>query len=310
MTKQEFYLISTDATQRLHAIVWEPDNAPIAVLQIVHGMVEYIDRYDAFARFLVEQGYAVIGHDHLGHGLSAENKDNFGHFSDNEGAETLVQDIYLLTQEGKRRFPNCPHLIMGHSMGSFFTRKYLTEYSHKIDGAIIMGTGYVPAYVARFGKAVAGLIGWIKGKRYHSDLVTKLFMHGNETPFKEEGKFGWLSRSKSNQATYAADPLCNFTFTVGAYCDFFDCMIALDRKKNFDNIRKDLPVLLVAGSDDPVGGGKAALSVERDLQAIGLTDTELHIYPDARHEILNEDEREQVYADILNWLNRVIQSKK
>lgn len=305
MKKQEFYLTSADAAQRLHAIVWEPEEAPHAVLQIVHGMVEYVDRYDSFARFLTSRGYAVIGHDHLGHGLSARTSDDFGHFSDHNGAETLVQDILQLTQEGKRRFPDCPHLIMGHSMGSFFTRRYLAEYSNEVDGAIIMGTGYVPACVARFGKIVAGTVSLLHGRRYHSDFVTKMFMRGNEEPFKDEGKFGWLSRSKTNQEAYAADPLCTFTFTVGAYCDFFDCMTDLAHKKHFDSIRKDLPVLIVAGEFDPVGGRKAAEAVERDFLRLGLTDTELHIYPDARHEILNEDEPEQVYADILNWLNRV-----
>lgn len=305
MQKQNFYLNSTDGSQRLHGIVWQPDDTPKAVLQIVHGMVEHIDRYDAFARFLTENGYAVIGHDHLGHGLSAAKANDFGYFTDKNAKDTLVSDILQLTKEGKKRFPDCPHLIMGHSMGSFFTRRYLAEYSREVDGVIIMGTGYVSASVARFGKAVAQTIALFHGRRYHSNFMTKLFMYGNEHPFSAEGKYGWLSRSKKNQEIYAADPLCRFTFSVGAYADFFDCMIDLAEKKHFENIRKDLPVLFVAGADDPVGGGKAADSVEKDFRALGLTDIEKHIYPNVRHEILNEDQPEQAYADILQWLDRV-----
>lgn len=305
MQKQHFYLPSTDGVQRLHAIVWQPDEAPKAVLQIVHGMVEHIDRYDAFARFLTEHGYAVIGHDHLGHGLSAATTDDLGYFTDKNGKDTLVGDILQLTKEGKKRFPDCPHLIMGHSMGSFFTRRYLAEYSREIDGIIIMGTGYVSTFTARFGRAVARLIAFFRGRRYHSKLMTALFMHDNQYPFRAEGQYGWLSRSKKNQAIYAADPLCRFDFSVGAYIDFFDCMIDLAAKLHFATIRKDLPVLFVAGADDPVGGGKAADSVEKDFRSLGINDIEKHIYPNLRHEILNEDEAEQVYSDILNWLNRV-----
>lgn len=306
MKKTGLYLPSSDAVHQIHVILWEPDSAPKAVLQIVHGMVEHIDRYDHFARFLVDAGYAVLGHDHLGHGKSVRNESEFGHFTDKNGAACLVADILRVTREGKQLFPDCPHLIMGHSMGSFFTRRYLADYSQCVDGAIIMGTGYVSAFVARFGKAVASLIALCRGRNYHSALMTKLFMHGNESPFSSEGKYGWLSRDKANQAVYEADPLCRFSFTVGAYADFFDCMIDLAHKKHFERIRKDLPVLFVTGADDPVGGGKAATAVERDFRKLGLTDLEKHVYLGLRHEILNEAERDTVYMDILRWMDRVV----
>lgn len=307
MRKQEFYLVSANPSQKLHTILWEPEEKPVAVVQLVHGMMEYIDRYDEFAQFLTLHQFAVIGHDHLGHGYTAQNEADRCFFADENGEKAIVEDMMTITREAHQRFAGLPVFIVGHSMGSFFLRNYLTRYSAEVNGAIIMGTGYVSKWVARFGKCIAAVATFFHSNRYHSQVLTAIFMYGNEKPFRSEGKLGWLSKSKKNQAWYAATPLCNYTFTVGAYDDFFDCMVALDEHRNFESIRRTLPVLILAGEDDPVGGRKASDAVKKDLLALGLTDVEEHIYEGFRHEILHEDEPAQVYADILSWLNRHIQ---
>lgn len=253
--KEEYYVESDEKGQKLHCVVWQPESGQVkAVLQIVHGMVEYVERYEEFACFLAERGYGVIGHDHLGHGKTAATKEELGYFAEKDGDKHVIADMYRITCAGKERWPGVPLVIMGHSMGSFFTRKYLTRYSRKVDGAIIMGTGFMGLPLVAFGKLIAGLICRVKGSRYRSRLLYRLTLGGNNKRIKElRTENDWLSNNTESVDAYNQDPFCTFIFTAGAYRDFFAVLTELAAKKNFGRMNRELPVFFVAGEEDPVG---------------------------------------------------------
>lgn len=304
MNKQEISILSADNKTDLHVIIWEPDGDTNAVIQLVHGMAEYIDRYHEFAAYLTTKGFAVIGHDHLGHGQSVRKKEDLGFFSDG-GPDIIIEDMHSVTVEAKKRWAGKKLFLLGHSMGSFMARYYMTRYSEELDGIVIMGTGFIPAFLAGLGQKVSKAVILRKGKMYRSGLLTAMALGSNNKPFRpNRTEVDWLSRNDENVDKYVADPLCGFWFTAGAYLDFFSVMKKLADGENFDQIRKGLPVLIISGENDPVGGKAACPKVKASLDAIGMTDVEMKLYPDDRHEILNEIDRDNVYADIKNWFER------
>ncbi|MBR4768882.1 MAG: lysophospholipase [Lachnospiraceae bacterium] len=301
--REEIFLQSTDGETKLHGFVWKPDGEVKCVLQLVHGMVEYIARYDAFAEYLSENGIAVIGHDHLGHGQSVTGEDKLGYFAHEDGAGKLIEDMRLVTEEGKKRYPDVPHFILGHSMGSFLVRRYLSLYSEDVNGAIIMGTGFIPAPIAFVGKTVAKIDRKFKGEFHRSKTLTALALGSNNKPFEPaRTPVDWLSRNEENVDRYMADPLCGYLFTTSAFVDFFTFIGEDAKKKNVEAIRKDLPILITSGELDPVGGKKACESLYGQYLKAGLKNVRLKLYPEDRHEILNEVDRKTVYKDLKAWL--------
>lgn len=310
MRKEHFYINSVDAGHRIHVISWTPDEAPRMVLQLVHGMTEYVDRYDEFARFLCNHGIAVIGHDHPGHGYSAVDETTgrelpgcqLGYYSDGDGMEVVLGNMIRVTHLVGQRFHDVPNIILGHSMGSFFLRRYLTMYSREVHGAIIMGTGAQPALLLKAGRMLAEAVKALRGRHYRSNLLYNLSNGAYQKVFKGEGRNAWLSRNTESVAQYNANPLCNTGFTASAYADFFRCMVEVATQCDMDDIRKDLPVLIVSGSEDPVGGSKAARTVEKHLNKYNINNVSVLTYEGMRHEVLQETGREQVFSDILKWL--------
>ncbi len=308
--KEEFFLKSGDSGQMLHCIKWEPaDLQAKAVLQIVHGMVEYVERYDEFASYLAERGYAVIGHDHLGHGKTAASEEELGYFSEKDGDRHVIGDIYRLTCKARELWPDVPVYIMGHSMGSFFTRKYLTRCSRKVDGAVIMGTGYMGLPLVATGKCLAEIICRIKGSRYRSRLLYKMTLGGNNKRIPEHRtENDWLSQNEESVDAYCRDPFCTFIFTAGAYRDFFTVLVDLAKKKDFGNMNRELPILIVSGEEDPVGNyGKGVRACYKQFQSMGFHHVQMKLYPGDRHEILNELDRSIVFEDIKVWMDAAVE---
>ena len=302
MKKNEFSILSSDGKTPLHVILWEPEDPPCCVIQLVHGMAEYIDRYHDFAAYLATKGYAVIGHDHLGHGKSITKEEDLGFFVAKSEKPAVIEDMHRIFEEAGKRFPGLPHFILGHSMGSFMVRYYLTKYSAGLSGAVIMGTGFIPAPLAHFGKFLSGHLAKTKGDHYRSRFLTNLTLGSNNRKFApNRTEVDWLSRNTDNVDRYAADPLCGFPFTTGAYYYFFTVMEAIGRQENFDRIPKSLPLLIISGEEDPVGGKAACQKVKAVYDGIGMTDVTLKLYPRDRHEILNEVDRETVYKDLYDW---------
>jgi len=312
MKKEHLYLESTDAGKRIHVICWLPEGEPVKILQIVHGMVEYVDRYDNFAQFLCEKGFAVVGHDHPGHGFSAVDDTTFdnlpgcelGYYGDGDGKATVLANMWTVTQYAQQRFSDAPLYIMGHSMGSFYTRRYITLYGDALAGAIIMGTGFLPAWLLRMGVMLGNIVVALRGRHYRSKLLYSLSNGAYQKVFKDEGHNAWLSANRDNVARYNADPLCSVGFTCSAYRDFFRCMVEVATWKDIDFLPSNMPILIISGCDDPVGGSEAVEKLARGLAKRNKENITTKTYVGMRHEILNEIDRYQVYNDILNWLNK------
>lgn len=297
--RKEFYFPSKDGITQIHALEWIPEGEPKAVLQIAHGMVEHIERYDEFATYLAENGIYVTGHSHLGHGKSMVSKEKMGYFANPNGNECVVGDIHKLRELTQENCPNVPYFIMGHSMGSFLTRQYLGMHGEGLSGAIIMGTGEQPDAILFGGKLVCKVIAAFKGWEHRSDFVNGLVIGGFE---KEMGK-GWLSKNEENVKKYAEDPLSGFVFTLNAFYHMFNGMSKMNAQEKSGNFPKELPIFFVAGSEDPVGShGKGVETVYNRYVEMGAKNAKIKLYEGDRHEILNELDREVVYKDILGWI--------
>lgn len=311
MTPQHLYIDSADAGQVTHVVIYRPEGEPRAVLQMVHGMIEHIGRYDAFGQWLAARGIAVVGHDHPGHGLSAFDAEKgtlrpgaqFGHYADAHGTDVVLENMWRVTQQAQSEWPGVPLFIMGHSMGSFFTRRFITLHSDALAGAIIMGTGWHTAIETVPGLWLSRLIAVCCGRRGTSRVLTQLTNGGYDSAFPTEGHNAWLSVNPENVKAHNEDPLCQFEFSAGAFADFFRCMNDLAHRRDFNHIRRDLPILVTSGGDDPVGGKKAVKKVADELERTGLKDVTRKVYEGLRHEIIGETCREEVFADILKWIS-------
>ena len=303
MKKEEFRFRSSDGKTDIRALRFIPDGEVKAILQIAHGMVEFIDRYEDFASFLAQRGYLVTGNDHLGHGGSVENKDDWGYFGD-DGYEHVLQDMHELTRITKEFCPDKPYYLLGHSMGSFFARNYLAEYGNELDGAIIMGTGLEPAFKIKGGMMMCSLIALFKGWRYRSPFINNMAFGSYNKKFEPaRTRADWLSRDEKLVDWYVNEERCSFVFTLNGFYQMFRCILNLHNKEALNRIPKDLPILFVAGADDPVGtfGKEIEKSIET-LKDVGVKNIGYKLYPEDRHEILNELDKETVYEDLYRWL--------
>ena len=310
--KNEFRYASRDGVTEIHAIEWKPEGEVKAVLQICHGMVEYIDRYDAFAQYLCEQGIYVTGNDHLGHGQSVQSEEYYGYFNEKQGNQFVIGDIHKLREMTQQKYPDVPYFMLGHSMGSFLLRQYLTMYGKGLSGAIIMGTGDKGAFILDAGRALCRIIAAFKGWKYRSTFINQMGLGGYNRKF-EPGQTDkdWISSDPETCRKYIADPLCSFTFTVNAYYHMFGGMKVLAKKESIQKVPKELPVFFVAGADDPVGSfGKDVKRVYERYVSAGIQDVRIKLYEGDRHEILNETDRQQVYEYLYNWIIEILAKRK
>lgn len=302
----EFTFLSTDGKTQLHGMRWEPDGGSVrAVLQICHGVAEHIARYDAFARYLNGLGIAVVGHDHLGHGLSLPEGGTPVYFGAGNTWNTVVDDIYVLHQRIRLWYPDVPLCIMGHSMGSFLTRTYLIRYPGTVKAAVIMGTGWQPKAVIAGGMAVAKAVGAVVGENGTSDLVTNLaFGAYNKLFAPNRTSCDWLSADENNVDAYMADPLCGADATVGLFRQMLSGIRFNQKLSNLRQMDPRIPVLFVAGEKDPVGDcGNGVRRTYQEFRRAGVQDCTLKLYPGLRHEILNEKaQQQQIFEDIGQWL--------
>ena len=313
MIREEFRFLSKDATTKIHGVRWLPEDGVVhGVIQLVHGMQEHIMRYEELAEYLTGHGYLVVGHDHLGHGQSVRDAQHLGYFCKSRPSDVLVADMHQVTAMTKRSYPGLPYFIFGHSMGSYLLRKYLTVYSGDVDGAIICGTGCVPSGICYMGMAVCSLIAMFRGWHYRSRLVKKLTFgskaYANFCLDGGEPEKSWLSKDTDRVKKYYSDPLCNVDFTLNGFLGLYQTVSYDNQDKCVEQIRTDLPVFFISGSEDPVGdAGVGVKRVYRQYKKAGLTDVTIKLYEGDRHELINEPDRENVYADIWEWIaNRAV----
>lgn len=306
MRKEHFIYHSNDHVTKIHAIRWIPEGKVRAVLQISHGMVEFIDRYDEFAAYLAERGILVTGNDHLGHGSSVRSEEHYGYFADVDGNKTLLRDIHRLRRLTQEKYPDVPYFLLGHSMGSFLARQYLCVYGEGLAGAVIMGTGYQPRIATQFGMLLTSTMAKFLGWNYRSALVDAMAFGGYNRKFGKPNGKAWLSRNEENVNTYMKEKLCNFRFTLNGYYNLFYSIYTLSFENYLDRMPRSLPVLFVSGDDDPVGQfGKGVIKVYRQFLRMGMTEVKCKLYPQDRHEILNEIDRDAVYEDIYYWMTEI-----
>ncbi len=305
MKKEHLKYLSNDGVTQIHAIRWEPEGEIRAILQISHGMVEFIDRYHEFAAYLVEQGIMVVGNDHLGHGDSVQSASHYGFFAKENGNRTLLRDIHKLRMLTQKNNPGVPYFLMGHSMGSFLARQYLCLHGEGLAGAIIMGTGYQPRIATQAGMFLTKTLAAWKGWEYRSTFIDRLAMGSYHKKFAAEGEKAWLSRNAENVKQYMEEQYCSFIFTLNGYYNLFYSIYTLSHRDYLEKMPRKLPVFFVAGEEDPVGKfGKGVKKVCEEFRAIGMEDVSCKLYAGDRHEILNEVDRECVYEDIANWIEK------
>lgn len=303
---REIKFPSSDGKNTIHAELFIPSDKNIsAVVQISHGMMDYIGRYKGMAEAFCSAGIALCGHDHLGHGDSVQSPEDYGFFASKNGYDYVIRDVKGMNDLIRKEFPGLPVILLGHSMGSFIARLYANEYDDSIDGLIIHGTaGPNPATGA--GLLLVKLLRAIKGERYRSKFVCSLADGGYNKGFDpSEGAGAWLTRDPGMVADRVGNPKNDFIFTLAGYEDLFNFLGNCNNEAWFRAFPKDLPTLVVSGENDPVGGfGKGVRYVYDGLKKNGAK-VELKLYPEARHELFNETNREEVFSDLITWLGGV-----
>ncbi|MBO4733977.1 MAG: lysophospholipase [Clostridia bacterium] len=296
----EKQVLSSDGVHTLKGIVYLPTGAPQGIFHLVHGMTEYIGRYEALLSLIATAGYVACGFDNLGHGKTAS-EDERGFIAEKDGYRLLVEDVKLFGDAVKQDYPDLPYFLMGHSMGSFIVRLTAEKYGNDIDKLIICGTGG-PNPAAGAGLFLCRLLALFKGKRAYSDFIENMAFGTYNKKFPGGGKYEWLTKDDAIKAAYAADPLCTFRFTLSALYDLVKLNSLCNKPRWFKNMRRDLPILLISGKDDPVGNyGKGVNAVYEKLKKNGCN-ADIHLYENCRHEIHNDTCREQSAQDILKFI--------
>ena len=305
MKTREFRFPSATGTGEIFAEVYLPEGPAEAVLVIHHGMAEHQKRYRPFLEFLTEHGVCCYMHDMANHGASNRDMAETGWFGEKDGWKGLVTDFRTVIQRAGAENPGLPLFVMGHSMGSFICRAYCSAYPEDpCAGAIFMGTGG-PNPAAGAGKAMASLIGALRGKKHKSELLNKMAFGSYNQRFEGRTAFDWLTRDREIVDRYIADPYCGFLFTVQGMHDLVSVNALVNQPDWAEKVAKKLPILLTSGEEDPVGGyGQGVRQVAEMLKKTGHDAVTLHLYPGCRHEILNETNREDVMRDLLDWLRK------
>jgi len=290
----------------IHALKWLPVSEEIrSVLIINHGMAEHIARYDAFAKHMTGLGFAVYGEDHRGHGRTAGIEENLGFFADEDGWMKVIGDIRSLHLLAADEQKGLPVFMLGHSMGSFLTRHYLSLYGSELSGVVISGTGMQSPLLLNVARTIALMESAVKGKRHRSKILDNLSFGSYNKPFQsgEATGFEWLSTDTAEVRKYVDDPYCGFICTSGFYADLLRGLLIIGNKRCFSSTPARLPILLISGKDDPVGDfGKSVEAVSNLYKSCGVKDLTLKLMEGMRHECLNELDRNKCYGEISEWL--------
>lgn len=307
-TFKDFYFNSSTGKNKIHARMCVPDTEPRAIVQIIHGIAEYIDRYDEFMSFLADNGIIAVGTDHLGHGKSIESEEQTGFFAYENGWDYAVRDEEVLRLAMHENYPELPIIVFGHSMGSFMARTLLIRYPDAFNAAIISGTGNQGSALVNGGLFMGNLVTGLKGAHHYSKFLNNLaFGSYNKIYENPKTEYDWLSRDEANVQKYIDDPLCGFIPSCSLFRDMMTGVKFITNKKNLTAMNKDMPVYFMSGDMDPVGEcGKGVQKAYNNFLEAGMKDVSIKLYPGGRHEMLNEINKDEVYSDILTWLGSKI----
>jgi len=308
MLEEQVWLKIDDGTEIfLHK--WFGEGKPRAILQILHGMAEHSGRYKPFAQFLVEKGIWVYGHDHRGHGETGKRANILGYFADQDGFEKVTEDAYQITNHIKEEYCNVPLILFGHSMGSFIARRYIQKYPNSVSSVILSGTGGNPGIIGKIGKWLAKREMKKVGAMSPSPFMDRMIFGSYNKGIEEaKNKFAWLSRDEKEVEKYLQDPLCGFVCTSGFFYDLLSGLEKICDPKEMSRVNKDIHLLFISGDRDPVGAYSIGVKKTiHDFEKHGIKNINMIFYPEGRHEMLNEINRQEVYNDIWNWIERELE---
>lgn len=298
---------SSDGIHILNTEIYAPKNEPRLVLQISHGMIDYVGRYEALADYLAERGIVVAGADHLGHGETVRDSKEYGYFAKKDGYKYVVDDLYAVNDMLHKRYEGLPVVMLGHSMGSFMARLYAVKYPDTISGIVIHGTGGKNPLLGA-GKALVKILNLFYGEHHRSSLLRSMAFGSYNSKFpKEEGCNAWLTRDISRVSDRMENPKTSFDFSVSAYYDLFSALGECNKRSWYASYPKSLPTLIMSGTMDPVGNyGEGVRQVYGGLIEAGVEDLDIRMYEDARHELFNEINREECFSDLYEWLTGLL----
>ncbi|EGT3796320.1 alpha/beta hydrolase [Clostridioides difficile] len=294
----------------IYTYKWEDENIkkPKAVIQIAHGMAETAQRYETFAKVLTKNGYIVYINDHRGHGKTAKIIENVGHLAEKEGFRCLVEDMYTLTNIIKKENEDLPIYLFGHSMGSFASQRYIMDYSNNLAGLILCGSNGKQGIILNLAHLIINREIKKYGRRSKSNKINNLIFGGEIIRRNEKTKFDWLSRDKEQVEKYINDPFCGVVCSCGFFYDLVQGLKEIEDKENLKKVPLDIPIYIISGDKDPIGkNGKGVLRLRDRYIKLGVKDVTCKLYKDGRHELLNEINREEVFEDIICWLNNKIE---
>lgn len=289
---------------QISVTIYSPEKEIKGIFQIAHGMSEHKERYYPLMRYLTERGYVTIINDHRGHGQSVKSKDDLGYFYDTT-SEYIVEDLHQITMMVKELYPNQKLNLLGHSMGSMVVRKYMKKYDNEIDKLIVCGSPSENKLV-NFGLIFLNIRKFLKGERYRSETIQKMALGNfNKKSNDNTSLNSWICEDKETVQQYDKDELCGFTFTINGFENLFKLMKSIYSKKGWQMKNKDLPILFIAGSEDPIIVNKKKWRKSQEfLKKLGYINVTNRMYEGLRHEILNEINKEEVYGDIINFIEK------
>ena len=305
MKKEEFYYKSADEITQIHACIWTPEEKPKGIIQIAHGVTEYILRYEEFANFFVSKGYVVVGNDHIGHGLSvAEGREKM-YFGPEGSWNFVVKDIKKCIELTKEKYPNIPYILLGFSLGSFLVRTYLIDYPGTVDKAIIMGTGQISPIAIKLAKMMANSEAKKVGEDHSTKQIHDLtFGTYNKIFAPNKTEYDWLCANEDALNDYINDPSRGGDFSAGLFREMLNGMLYSSKIKNINKMDKNIPILLISGDKDPVGDcGKGVIKSYKAFQKAKVKKIDIKLYSNDRHDILHEKDKDKIYNDILEWIN-------
>ena len=306
-TKHQQSVLVADDGHKIHLQAWVPAGEPRGVIQLLHGLGEHVRRYARFAEAAAGRGYVVYGHDHRGHGLSEGDR---GYFADEDGWQKIVEDVRVVLDHIQERHATRPVVMLAHSMGSFIAETFAMHYGARLQGLLLSGSSWPQRLQVLPGRLLAKLESWRVGKRGNSALINGLGFSAFNRAFRPvRTEMDWLSRDEAEVDRYVVDPLCGGPFTCGLWLDFLAGLYQLGSDHALTRIPADLPILISGGSADPVGGEKGMTKLAMHYMQTLHQRVKLKIYPDGRHEMLNEVNREEVTADWLDWIDQVAGSR-
>ncbi|MCU5459581.1 alpha/beta hydrolase [Bacillus cereus] len=306
MNVQESFVTALDGSE-IYLRKWLPEGDPRGIIQIAHGMTEHAGVYTDFIAALLEAGYGVYAHDHKGHGKTVKREEDYGHFKPNVGWNEAVSDV-IFVSETIRKEQTCPLFLLGHSMGSFLSRRAVQLKGELYDGFLISGTGGNPGLLGSIGHKVATIEMKLRGEKTKSPMLNFLSFGNFNSHFKpNRTKFDWLSSDNNQVDKYIADPLCGFICTTSFYRELFSGVLEVNKLEEFKKTPKNLPIHIFSGDRDPVGDmGKGVKEVYENYKKCDVKDVTLRLYENGRHEMFHEVNRDEVFKDLILWLDKHI----